>query len=422
MKGSYDMSEREPRSNEAMCTASRLVTARSARYLRLTTASLAATLALLVGMLVLLQLQYIELGRNFTDNRNVHIIEVDFRTGTGSGELRFSDIEVIGSAARAGSAGPVSVVPRYHLPFGLPDSSGTTYVINGLGGEAAPLLGLGTWGPDAAAGIESRTGLAVEVPVVSVQPNGGMVSEASESIVIDVTAIRADAPLTLFDRLMSGAPGDESPTLLVGEHRFANIIEIVTGMSWKEFQEDHDSTQGSLGFEAVSAVYVDVANLGDVDAVGRALADAGFATSYTLRAFDDLAGTLSTGTAAGLVALVLLIVLCFTVTFTSFRSYLTLAHRDMGILKHVGYGNTQLLQMYSRRLTTVSVFAALPAVGLVTLTTATILRGSFAYGLLNGAIVLTLLLAVHVAVTRAVLPRHIRLPVLTLLKLDRQFE
>ncbi len=74
-----------------------------------------------------------------------------------------------------------------------------------------------------------------------------------------------------------------------------------------------------------------------MDAVAGSVEDLGYTTNYTLKAFDDLAGSLRTTTQLGLAAVLAVFVACAVYIFLSFNSYMNLAHRDMGILRHCGF-------------------------------------------------------------------------------------
>lgn len=370
-------------------------------------------------MLAYLQQQYGTVTANFTDNGNVHDITVTYRSGsqsTGTGALRFSDGEAISAVATAASAGPTQVVAQYRIPFGLTGTDDHTYFVEGLGPGGAALLGVPAMRDGVALGATTRPHTVIQVRVVQAHGDGGMSSDRLEPVTLDLEALPPKPPLAVFGTL-------DPATLDVDEATFARLISLVDGGDdWTTFRTRHDGTTNPYGFDAVAAYYVHVDNLADVDRVGHALEDAGYSTTYILRAFDDLAGTLSGGVGGGLVLILGTLVLCLVVTFTNLQAYLNLAHRDMGILKHVGYPPGRVQRIYRRRLLTMVGWAAVPAAVLTLAAAVSTLRDHRLYVVLDLCAVVLLMSAVYAVMAGVQLPRHVRRPVLALLKLDRQYE
>ena len=398
---------------------SRLVTGRASKHLRYATFALAGTLVLVVAMLTQLQQQYGSVVDNVTANANVHYVEATFRTGqaaTGTGALRFADVDRVAQVADAAAKGGTHAVGRYRIPFGLTASDGMTYFVDGLGAGGATLLARQSL-PDgvAAGGSQALARAQLEVPVVQAE-DGGMSSDRLETVRLDIEPLASDAPVAVFETL-------DPARLFVNEATFARLVAIVgDGVDWQTFRQEHDEGTNAYGFEAVAAVYVHVDDLSDVDRVGRALEQAGYSTSYTLRAFDDLAGTISGGITTGVGLMAAAFALCLVLTFTNLQSYLTLAHRDMGILRHIGYTAARVRRVYRIRLASMVVRAVTPAAVLAVAAAVVQYSGrpwllAVDLGLvaLVAGVVLAIMCLVHV-------PRHVNRPVLTLLKLDRQFE
>lgn len=396
---------------------SRLVTGRASRHLTYTTLMLSAMLVLVVGVLAFLGQQYGAVRTNLTSNQNVHYIQVTYRSGNGelgTGALRFGDRQSITRVGRAASKGAVAVIATYRLPFGITSPGGNTYYVSGISGRAAGILGVGAI-PDATAfGTTPSSKLELDVPVVMVDGDGGMSSDRLVRRSLAVRAIPSRSPIAVFQT-------PEPTTLFVNEPTFARLVSTAyDGLDWTAFQRRNDSD--ASGFQAVTAFYVHVEDLADVDAVGRALEQAGYATNYTLRAFDDLAGTVSSSVWTGLAVMVAGVLLCLVLVFTNLQSYLSLARRDMGILKHIGYSDARVCRIYRYRLQAVILRAGVAPVAALALTTVTLLRGRLPDAGLVLLIVLAMLGLLYLAMALVQLPSHVRRPVLVLLKLDRQFE
>ncbi len=398
---------------------SRLVTGRASKHLRYASVALGGTLVLVVAMLTQLQQQLGSVVDNFTANRNVHYIAATFRTGqvaTGTGALRFADVDRVAQVASDAASGATQAVGRYRIPFGLTASDGMTYFVDGLSSGGAGLLARQSL-PDGVAvgGTAALSGAQLDVPVVHGE-DGGMSSDRLEQVRLDIEPLAPGAPVAVFETV-------DPARLFVDEATFARLVAVVgDGVDWQIFRDQHDGGANPYGFEAVAAVYVHVDDLSDVDRVGRALERAGYSTSYTLRAFDDLAGSISGGRAVGLGLMAAALALCLVLTFTNLQSYLNLAHRDMGILQHIGYPAARVRRVYRIRLASVVAQATVPAAVLAV--AAAIAQYSGRPWLLAVDLGLVLLLAgaLFAVVSLVQVPRHVNRPVLALLKLDRQFD
>jgi hypothetical protein len=408
-----------PESQVTDRTVSRLVTGRASKHLRYATIALAGTLVLVVGVLAYLEQQYGNVVDNFTANRNVHYVDVTFRAGDDSsqtGALRFADGADVERIASAAAAGRTQVVSQYRIPFGLTGSDGRTYFVEGLTAGGAGLLGVGAIPDGTAVGTTASPNLKLDVPVVEAHADGGMTSDRLAHASLTVEAMPAKPPIGVFGTV-------DPATLYVNEATFAHLIGTAyDGVDWSTFQKRHDGASNPYGFQAVAAEYVYVDNLDDVDRVGGALDHAGYSTTYTLRAFDDLAGTVSGSLSMGLWVIVGALLLCLVLTFANLQSYLNLAHRDMGILKHVGYPEARVRRIYRYRLRVMVTQAAIPGLVVAGAAAATRLGGRPGFVVLDLAVVVVLLAALYAAMATVQLPRHVRRPVLALLKLDRQFE
>jgi hypothetical protein len=395
------------------------VTGRASKHLGYATVALGGTLLLFAALLTYLQAQYGSVADNFAENKNVRYVEVTFRTGKGpseTGALRFSDVDRVGDVATDVATGLTEAVGRYRLPFGLTASDGGSYFVDGISEGGAGVVGRDSLPDGVAVGADpTARSIALDVPVVRAD-NGGMSSSESEQVRLNVEPLASSPPVAVFGTI---APDQ----FFVSEATFARLVSIVAGgIDWQTFRDLNDGGVNPSGFDAVAAVYVYVDDLRDVENVGRALEDAGYSTSFTLRAFDDLAGTLDGGIGTGFVLIVAMLVLSLVLTFTNLQSYLTLAHRDIGILKHIGYTDSRIVRFYRRRLAVLVGKACVAAVTLILAVGAVRLADRPWFIAIDVGLVLGLggLLLFTMAVVHV--PHHVRRPVLELLKMDRQFD
>ncbi len=391
----------------------RLVAGRAKKHLRMMGTATAAMIVLVAGVVLLLQAQAAELRRNVLANPNVHVVEVTYRSGgDGARQLRFVDVEEIARLTSNISEG-ADVIPRYVLPFGMTDASGAEYFIEGLAGDAGTLIGVSLDAPAVAAAADAPPALTLRVPHVSASAGGISSTRTSE---FDFTTIAQPpgVPMDIF------RPRD-SAILTVGQRTFEDIVHIVFGREWDAFVREHDGTMNPFGVNVPQSVFVHVPETAEVVPVADELEAHGFDAAYTLRAFDDLAGTVDTAFVVTGATIAAITLGGAALIAASVVSYFRLARRDIGALKHFGYDAYRIRAVYRWRVARVLAVAASPAALL------TLLVGVFAplprVDILLDLGGLALVLAVIYIVIDAIPLRvHVSSDVLTLLHRDREFD
>lgn len=400
-------------------TVSRLVTGKARRFLRTNSILLIGSLILLSSAFTYAEAQFLHRQRDFDRNANVHVIEVTAPADGESGsQLKFADLARIGSQIDLlEGVGPTSVTVQYALGFGIPDSSGADRFFYGLDGEGGRLLGLAPLEAGVAYSVAAPTlpNLDVRVPVVDVT-NAGMSS--GDSVAVRLRAVGGVSPSSPL--MVLGRPDSEA--LYVEGTTFQRLVTTAFETDWRTFRERYDR-DNPYGIQVIKSVHIYVHDLAGVKVVAESLTESGFDTAYTLKAFDDLAGSLRSSTIASLLAVLAIFMGCAVYITMSFNSYMNLAHRDMGILRHLGYSSERVRRLFARRVARTSAIVG----GGVVLYTIVIGMAFLGTGQLrlvgfNVLTVVVLLSVVHLITVRLVFRSHARTPVLRLLKLDREFE
>jgi hypothetical protein len=411
-----------------------LVVNRAAKHLRRAAIVLVGVTVLLVGVLTVFEWQYLTVGAQFVTNPNLQSIVVNGASqedGQFPGlprAMSLDDVDVILAIASSHTQSATAVIPVYELTSGYLDA-GTgsgSYRVLGLGGDAS-------WVTNAT-NVAGRYGLAAdfegdaevyvdachfEADTEDPQGPGGIICDSSAGVSLSIGLLDKSSLIHVF--IESKLPS-QTPNLYVDEETFGQLASIHYGHPWSEIKAEIG--YGGSPFDSywmMMHVFVRVENSLDVPAVGEALEQAGYSVSYTYQLFADVVESVRMGMwlLIGIVSLALLAG-CL-VTASQLKSYLRLAHRDIGILRHFGYSPKQVETMYAfplRRLclTTAIVAVVGAAAGLP------LLLGAPWFVAINVAIPWLMLAVVYVLVRFLDLPKHTRLPVLTLLKLDREFE
>lgn len=384
---------------------SRLVGTKAAKHLRSAAVLVTGALLLLSGLLIVAQAQHLQAARDFRDNPSIHLVKVS--SGVPDRVLTSKDVEAIVSTV----ADDVSAhATRYELGFGISDRTDRTWFVVGLGGDASAKLGFPELADDVAyhAGTESGT-LTLAVPVVTVD-EGGMSSDRRVDRDLSLRGgVPTNAPLFIFDHF--GAD-----TRFVNESTFRDIASTSTGVAWEDILRDPQD-----GIDPLRDAHLWVDDLDRLVPTAERLDQAGWATSFTARAFDDLAGSLDRTAMIGAVAIFQVTGLGIAVALTSVRSYLRLSRRDMGVLRHLGHPAASVRRIYGRRIAT-TIAGSLVCALVVTLVAGAVLLLDDPVMILADAVALLVLAALIMAIAWFQLRRVARTPVLELLTLNREFE
>jgi ABC-type antimicrobial peptide transport system permease subunit len=212
----------------------------------------------------------------------------------------------------------------------------------------------------------------------------------------------------------------DTAILTVGQRTFEGIVRTVFGTGWDEFVREHDSGANSFGVNVPQSVFAYVPDVADIVPVADALEARGFDTAYTLRAFDDLAGTVDTAFIAAAAIGMAILLAGGALIVANVASYFRLARRDIGALKHFGYGTRRIRSMYRRRLARLLAIAAIP--GLVLIGATGVVAGlPWTDLVLDLGGVGIVLMAMYLLIDGVPLRAHTAADVLTLLHREREF-
>ncbi|MCL2467667.1 MAG: hypothetical protein FWF02_05355 [Micrococcales bacterium] len=392
-----------------------LVTGRSSKYLRAIALLVAATLLLVTVVMLFVEAQQSQIRHNLTDNQNVHVIGVTYRSGGDEPRsLDFNDADNVWGIVRAAVKTDVKVTTYVTFPFGIEADDGQTYFIDGFVGDDVSWL-LGQPAP-ADGGMLSTTTegtINLQVPVIA-NEDGGFSSDQTVDVAVPLTRSSGQAPIDVFRHRAA-------TTLAADETAFGTIVSTALSTSWEDFVTAYDSDANPYGFTAVDSVFVYVDDLADVVPAAGAIEAQGFDATYTLEAFDNLASTANAATYVAVGILVVSLVAGTVLILINARSYLRLARRDIGVLVHSGYERSFIAARYRARLVRVFLVAAVPAVIVA-------VAGSFLFlgenrwlVAVNVAAVAVLLTSTYVIIGYYMLRKNMTLPVLTLLKHEREF-
>lgn len=395
----------------------RAIATKARRYLRNAVIIFSASLVLLATIAVVIENQHVQARKDFVLNDNMHFIEVT--PAAGAGRLTFADADRIGQVVKTSEASGWTLTAKYELGIGIPDDTGTDRFLYGLDGpDAARLLGLASAEPGVlyAQASPAQPDVTLHIPTVT-SSSGGMSGGAATARTLALRGgVADDSPLRVVGR------GDDSQALYAAGSTFTEIASLALGTPWTEVTKRYDA-DNPYGIEVLSAYYVHVPDLGDVDSVARALEDEGLTVRYALRAFEDLDGSLTRSGALWALVGILIALASLVHIVLTFRAFMRVSHKDVGILRHYGFTPDRIGRLYrglaARRL--VPVAAAAAAYGIVL---GLVAGGSALVPLMAANVVglAAMTIAVYLLISAGIIAPTVRKDVLALLKTEKDFE
>ena len=391
---------------------------RSRRYLTTATLLLVGVTITLVSVLSVAQHSLQRVRSDFTDNLLARVMTVTQSFGTdGLQPLNRAAVQSIETVAAVGTQVPGFTAVQFELGGGVEDERGRVRHVLGVDDDGSRLFGLPDTPATVAFALDGSTGAtSLRIPVVEVGDDG-YTAHDSRTIGLTLEAVpNPDAATYLLG-------GHTEGIILVREDTFRHITELSFGQDWDGVLARWNA--GELPMTPlVGAVHVVPDQLDQVEPVAQRLRAAGFAPRYALAAFNDLDVSLSAQVTAALTLASILFLGAGVYFLATWRTYVRLARRDMGILRHWGADTREISRAYAQVLRRSLLWAL--AVGIVVSLVATTLAMGPVGGLtatgLNVALLLILFCSVWYIGERWILAKPLSEPILELLRKNREFQ
>lgn len=170
-------------------------------------------------------------------------------------------------------------------------------------------------------------------------------------------------------------------------------------------------------------MYIYVDNISDIDRIAKRLEEHGYHVRYTFKAFHDFTLSLrNTAVIASLLSIIIVMIAAAYLIF-SFRAYLQVQQKDMGILKQYGYSSENIKSIYSYNIfhifknAATIIFLYSIVIGMYLIPT-----DQFLYIGYVMFILLLIILLVYRIIVKNVLHSYCSKNIMVLLKLSKEFE
>ncbi|HIT52819.1 MAG TPA: hypothetical protein IAD07_02635 [Candidatus Fimivicinus intestinavium] len=391
---------------------SALLKKKTTSYLKVSFVVFVISLMIVASVSVVGISQYVNLQHEFIKNDNTHIICVGgIEVGNRYDSLTVKDREAISKILQANYPDMAfELILQSRIPNGISDKEGNHFSFYVVGNDCAKWLKLDRMEDDTVYSADPDESLPAEIclelPVIESQ-GGGML--ADRYVDYKVLFNNGADPKNIFETY-SNTPGRH---YYINYNTYINLTSVMY-----QIPKSQVAAQ-----DTVEQIFIYVAEIQDVEKAAVLLNGKGYATDYTLKAFESLDRTVQSLIKIG--AAVILAIFVFTCVnlILSFDSYLKLQKKDIAILKHLGYRNADIRKIYRKNISGIffklgiGVTAYTAAIGMLLVE---MNRWVYVLGLmlaLDGALLLVLAI-----ISGCVVNRYVNKGMLELMKVDKAFE
>lgn len=395
---------------------SKLVMKKSTSHLKISMASFVFSIIILSISLVQVWNQYKTIQHQFVKNENTHVIEITGLYKDGRIEIATYDyVEEIKTILKdEGYDGGYDVFSMYQFSFGL-DTLETDEGINVFAVDpvAEEYLLKDVEMEDGVLYTETPSfdeTITVLLPEVTINDNGVMLGDAKEYSLIQKEA-ETNEVFKIYEVL-------EIKTYFVNFDTYKEMFRIsygedFSGDALKKFQE----------VKPIYKVFVYVDDIADVESIAKTLNKADYMTNFVFQSFDEIGQALGSSLVIMLVVAVILTIFTIISLLLSFRAYINLGSKDIGILKQMGYSNKEVQFIYSSALHKMFLLIALVSSAITLVIATTVLSTEDLLYIAAYIIVLNVVLwLLSKVVDFTFLKKKVNENVLKLLKTNKEFE
>lgn len=356
--------------------------------------------------------QYVNLQQEFIKNDNTHIICVGgIEFGNQYESLTLKDHETISKIIKTSFPDTeFELIVQSRIPNGISDQDGNHFSLSVIGNDCAKWLKLDGLEDDTIYSADPSenlpAALSLELPVIKSE-GGGMT--ADRYVAYPVAFNNQADPKNIFETY------DRSP----GKHYYINYNTYLnlTSVMYQIPKEQLKSE------DTIDNIFVYVAEMQNVEKVAAFLNGKGYATDYTLKAFASLDQTVQSLIQIGAVLLIAIFIFTCLNLILSFDSYLKLQKKDIAILKHLGYRDTDLKAIYRKNIAGIFLKLGFGIAGYTAVLGMLLVEsGKWLYLLGLIAALAAALLLVFLVISTGVVNKYVKKGLLDLMKVDKAFE
>ncbi len=310
-------------------------------YLKVSNVTLIVSLLMLSISVIFIWNQYVQLKKNFINNENTHIIEISgkYTKRDGLERVGVSYKEQIKKLLdKKDYENQYNLFVVYQIRFGI-DVEGLEDQINIMGidedGEKFLKDGQKLLDDTIYSGESIPEQVKVFLPEVTLGENSINLSGETEYVL--------NSQLIEKKTIFSVYEGINFKPYYVNYATFGKMFEICLGEKISEA-----SLNKFEKIQPIYKVYVYVDDITKVEKIAKVLNAQGYITNFVFASFDDIGASLDMSIKIMLVFSIVLFVFTLISLLLSWKSFIQLQAKDMGILKQMGYPAKNIRKIYQK--------------------------------------------------------------------------
>ena len=383
----------------------KMIRKKQSRYLKISLISFTVSLMFLGAFSVFMVNQYMQVNHDFIENKNLRFIEVSGKSH--QDHLKFKDEKKVCELLKGMSVRQAS---EYVFNNGINGEDDQDYYVHMLTDSSLLLKSKKNTKENTVYGLHtSKSKMTFDAPVVK-HVNGGYLVDKVKPMTLHVS----HEPLGKFFT-------QYNDTVYVDEKTFAKMIKISSNMNFKQYKKAFDEG-ADFGSQTLDRILIYVNDVKDLRTVAKKLDKGNYQTNYVLNAFDNFDQSMKM-TIIIVFALIVLILLVTSLNMIlSFKNYISIQKKDMGILKYYEYSSSEISSLYAYNSRYCFYYVSAIALSITWMISFVILKhAQIAYGMITGTVVIIVPVLVLYLIARLIIHNVAHTQFLSLIS-NKEFE
>lgn len=282
--------------------------------------------------------EYSRLQKDYYDNHNTHIIEIDSKSKSSFYEqLNFNDIDIIKKL----SSNQCHVWCEHKINFGITNNNDENYYIYSYSHDLYDKINLKfeddlicySGNPQ----LNNKT-IFLKVPIINIT-SGNFDSFDFVELKLNCKLIN-ESNITPVNSVIK-----DNYNIIVSEKTYYDIINYMFNLN-KQGLINEIKNENNLGVSPVNKILVYCDDIKKVDLLASQITKNKYNTDYVFNYFEDINESIEISKISIVTVLFVLLIVTSINLLSSFELYFKNLQKDLGILKHYGYTSTQIFRIY----------------------------------------------------------------------------
>lgn len=282
--------------------------------------------------------EYSRMQKDYYDNHNTHIIEVDSKSKTSFyDKLNFEDLNILKDLG----AEQAVVWCEHQINFGIVDDKENNYSIYSYSDGLYDKINLNFADKNICYSGNSElnnTTILLKVPIITVSSD---TFESYDFVEVELLCkYVSETDIATVNNILNN-----QDNLIISEKAYYDIVEYMFNLNQSELV-DQVNNDNNLGISPVSKVLMYCEDLKSDNTLANEIADCKYNTNYVFSYFDNMTESINTSKLSVILVLIILLIITSVNLLLSFELYFKNLQKDLGVLKHYNYKNKQIFKIY----------------------------------------------------------------------------